>query len=528
MNLTDFNNENRLSFGKAGEAITKKDPLFLDSLTGRLFKCDTTDYAAIGEMAYGTAQTSEATGRIVAQTNLSPRTLAHNRQAALRNTSGHIFVASNYSGANGVTLRKVAPNGQILASVDTETSGTPAENHHVLELSNGNIAILYELSGAIKYAVYDTNLAVVKSVTALPAEYAPYFSACSLSGGGFAVLYQPSAASLTSSLATFDNAGTAVLAPTVIWTRTGTTGSQYHKISQLSNGNLAYAISSTNTVSSIGLYHGVTDTSGSIIAAFAALSAVSSSRSPELSVISGYYAIAIANGTNQKAFILSNAGVLQGSEFSSATTSGNAMNKIKLCASATEFYLIWHRSSDSNCVLSKLPVSGVGYTTSIITTITTQFNFYLDAFYEDGYICAISMSGSTTASPTMWVLSASTMLLIDNSGTTFGTAASSSTGAYPRVLSGGDRSFIAIYDYQASSATLLCIGKWAETAIIGVAETTAAAAATVAINALVGCHEMNTMVGTHSKAFDMTANDLMGNKGTLVANGACTLQGMGV
>lgn len=528
MNLTDFNNENRLSFAKAGEALNKKDALFLDSLTGRLFKCETTDYAAIGEMDYGTAQTSEATGRIVAQTTISGRSSAYNRMGVVRNASGHIFIASNYSGNNGLTLSKISASGQIMAIADIETSGSQAYNHHVLELSNGNIAVLYEFGGALKYAVYDTSMSTIKAPTALPSVQTPYFSACVLSGGGFAVVYQPSAAALTSSLATFDNTGTAVLASTVVWTRTGASGTQFHKIVQLSNGNLAYAISSTNTGSSIGLFHGVTNTSGAIVAAFAALSTVSSARYPELSMISGYYAIAITNGTNQKGFVMSNAGVLQGAEFSAATTTGIELNKIKLCASTTEFYLIWHRNSDSKCMLSKLPVSGVGYVTATVTTITTQFDFYVDAFYEDGYICAISMSGGAVTAPTMWVLSTTGMALVDNSGTTFGIAASSTNGTYPRVLSGGDRSFIAVYDYQATAATLLCIGKWAETAVIGVAETTAAAAASVAVNVLPGCYEINAIAGSPSKAFDMSANELMGNKGTLVANGACTLHGIGV
>lgn len=530
MKISDFNTEGKLGFIKTGEAIVRKDPIYLDGLTGKAHKCGTTDFAAVGGLTYGTPQTSEATGRIVAQTTTVGAVVqAYSRQAVLHHESGHIFAVSHASTNIGIKLIKFDPSGNISTSVDVDANASVTYNQHILKLYNGNIAVLWLRDSFLRFAIYNDSLAVVKAEEAIGgADY--NFAACALSAGGFAAVYHDTVANLTSKLATYNNTGVAVLAPTTIWTRTGTNGGQYHKIAQLSNGNLAYAISSNNAGSSNGLYHGVTDVSGNIVAAFAALSAaVTTAWFPELDVMTGYYAIARPDGSNQKGYVLNNAGALQGSEFTAATTAGNSVShKTKLINDGVAFYLIWHRSSDTKCVISKLPVTGTGYQTSIITTNVTQYNFVLDAFCEDGYICAASMSASTgSIAPAMWVIDASTMSLINPAGTTFGVAPGSTTGLYPRLISGGDRTFIAMYDYTTTAGTFLCVGKWAQTAILGVAAANAAADESVGINTLAGCYEINAIKGSHSKAFDMTANALVGNKGTLIANGACTLRGIG-
>lgn len=527
MKLTDFNTEGKLGFVTAGESLTRKDPVYLDGLSGKGYKITTTDFAAIGTMTYGTAQTSAATGMILAQTSLiSSKTDATQRQAVVKNSSGDIFTLTDYATGQGVKLTKLRADGSVASTVNVATDATNYYSHHLLELSNGNLAALYINATNVQYAVYDANLVQIKAPTGAVDAAASHFSACAISSGGFAIVAQDSITPLTSVLLTFDNSGVAVLASTVIWTRTGTTGTQLHKIAQLSNGNLAYAVSSTNTGASIGLYHGVTTTSGSVVAAFSALSTVSYLIYPELSVMSGYYAVSRADGTDQKGFVLSNAGALQGAEFSSATSNGNTNNQTKLVNDGTAFYLIWHRTSDSKCVITKLPTTGTNYVTNIITTTTTQFNFALDAMYENGFICAISMTATNTK-PTMWVVNVSTLSLVSASGTEFGASPGTSGGTDPRIISGGDRTFIALYDYTSTQGTFLCVGKWAQTAVLGVAATTVAANSSVALNTMAGCYEINAIGGTASKSFDMTTNTLVGNKGALVAKGACTLRGIG-
>ena len=471
MKLSDFNPTQNTSSLVAGESFIPKDLAEIDGYYGKAYKVSVSNFAAIGNMDYGTAETSAATGRIVAQTSVvASQSVAYARQAVTIDSSGNIFTLTDAAASAGLRLSKFSPAGALLGYVDIATSGQ-RYNHHILLLSNGNIACV-AYYGGIEYAVYDANLVNVAALATVATSPPAYFAACALSGGGFAVLYQQNTSPLLSCIRTYDNSGVSTLAETTVWTRTGTTGTQYHRMLQLSSGNLAIAVSSNNTVSSIGLYYGVITTAGVSVKSFTSLDATGSMTwYPNIAVMTGYFAVGMANGTNQKAYIFNDAGTQQGSAFSAATTAGNFSNKTKIVSDGTAFWLIWHRDSDSKCCTTKLPSSGTGYTTSITTTSTTQYGFYLDAFYENGLICAISIASTNTA-PTFWVISTATGGLIDSAGTTFGVAPGTNGGSYPRVIAGGDRSFIALYDYATTAGTLLCIGKYAKTAVIGVVQAT--------------------------------------------------------
>ena len=531
MKLTDFNTDDKYGYLTADANTTKNDLIEVCGLTGEGLLVGTTDYAAVGTVTYGTSQTSTATGRVVAHTSVHSNVAeTYARQPVVLDSSGNIFVLTCYSTTTGATLKKYSPTGVLLGSVDVDTTGTNSYSSRLVTLSNGNLCVTYNISGTLKYAIYDTALLEVKALTTLSATALLYSDAIALSGGGFAAVFAMSGTPLESKLATFDNAGTAVLAATTVWTRTGTTGSQYHRIVQLSSGDIAYGISSSNTVASIGLYYGVTDVSGVIVQAFTALDATSRQHAPEIvSNGAGYFAIARPNSTNQVAWVFNDAGTEQGSSFSSATSAGTTTinsNKIKLVATSTTMYLLWHESSTSNVKVTSIPITGTGYITGTVTTTTTQYNFYLDAFYEDGYIVATSMAGSGAAALQMWVVELATMQLVNLAGTTFGTAPATTSGTKPRVLSGGDRTFIAVYDHTTTAGTFLCAGKWASTAVIGVAAATTTAASAIPLHVLTGAYKINALKGTKAKAFDMSAATLAGNKGTMLASGSVILTGI--
>ncbi len=525
MKLSDFNPTQNTSSLIAGENLIPKDLVEIDGYFGKAYKVRVSNFAAIGNMDYGTAETSAATGRIVAQTSVvASQSAAYARQAVTIDTSGNIFTLTDAAANAGLRLSKFSPAGALLGYVDI-AAVTQRSNHQILLLSNGSIACLAQVGTALQYAVYDANLINVAALATVAASPAAYFAACALSGGGFAVLYQQNSNPLLSCLKTYDNSGANTLAETTVWTRTGTTSSQYHKMLQLSSGNLAIAVSSNNTVSSIGLYYGVITTAGVIVKAITSLDTTSSMAwYPNIAIMTGYFAIGMANGTDQKAYIFDNAGTQQGSPFSAATTAGTGFSRTKIISDGAAFWLIWHRNSDSKCCTTKLPVSGTGYTTVVTTTSTTQYNFYIDAFYDNGLICAISINGTNTA-PTFWVISTATGGLVDPAGTTFGVAPGTSGGSFPRVIAGGDRSFIALYDYLNTAGTLLCVGKYAKTAVIGVVQATAAANATVRMYSQAGAYEINAVVGAVA-SFDHTANPLTGNKGAILPIGV-TLRGIG-
>ena len=516
-----------------GEDVNKNDLLYFCNLTGKSYRVDVSDYAVIGNLVYGTAQNSEAYGRVVPHTSFSGSTpTADSKQAILRNASNDIFTLTTYSGGiTGAVLTKLSAAGSILGSVTLSITGT-TRNHHILELSNGNIAALFVIGTDLYLAVYDRFLQEIKAPAIIATCASPFFSALQLVAGGLAIVCQDNASPLLSKMATFDNSGNAVLAATTIWTRTGTTGNQYHKAKQLSDGNIAFAISSVNTVSVIGLYYGVYTIAGVQVLATTQLDAVSAAWFPQISVGPGYFAIARANGVDQKAWIFNNAGTIQGSALSQATTAGNASHRIKLLWNGSDFCLIWHRSSDTNCVLTKLPISGTGYVTKSITLSSlSQYDFQIDAFYEDSYIVAISTKDNSS-SPKMWVIDVNNMLLVHGSGTSFGlNPAGTAVGSkLASVIPGGDRTFIAFYDYTSGGVdneVNLCVGKWGNTAIIGIAMESAVKDNSVAVQVDAGFYKINPIGGSVNKSFDMRAGTIAGNKGLIVATGAVTLYGIG-
>lgn len=524
MRLSDFNPISNSSSLMAAELLANKDLVYADGGSdGKGRKVSLSNNAAIGNVDLGTAITSAATGQVVPQTSIvAAQTIAYSRQAVVNNAKGEIFALC---GTSSVSLSKFSPSGSMVAQVVLASTAS-SSNHHILLLSNGNIACVFFGPTTINVAIYDSNLAVVKSLTSIGSSNNIYFSAISLSAGGFAIVYQDSSAQLTSKITTYDNSGNVVLSPTTIWTRTGTYGIQYHRAIQLSNGNIAIAISSTNTVSSIGLYYGIISTAASVVSAFASLDTVSAGWFPEIAIRSGFFAISRANGANQKAYVFNNSGVLQGSEFSYSTTAGNAHNKTKLLSDGIDFWLIWHRNSDSQCVASILPITGNNDRSQPVTTNPSQYNHYLDAFIENGLICGISMAGIVSSAPSVWVISIKSGTLLNGSATLFGVAPSSGNGSYPRVMPGGDRSFIAMYDYASSASTNLFVGKYAKTAIIGVAQNSADADTSVKLYSQAGSYETNEIVGTPS-GFDHSTNSVVGNKGSILPF-SVTLKGIGV
>ena len=195
----------------AGENVEKNDLLYLCGLSGKGHKVGITDYAAIGALTYGTAQTNAASGQIIAQTSLDASWTDFNavRPPVVAKTDGNIFAVCCNSGGVGIKLNKLSVKGSLINSVVVAASGG-SKSHAAFELSNGNIAVVYEIvSGTadIYIAIYDEFLVEVKAPTMVASSPAAsyYFGATQLSVGGFAILYQDLSSPLLSKIAVFDN-----------------------------------------------------------------------------------------------------------------------------------------------------------------------------------------------------------------------------------------------------------------------------------------------------------------------------------
>lgn len=367
---------------------------------------------------------------------------------------------------------------------------------------------------------------VVKSLTTLSTVSSLYFHMIALSAGGFAIAYHDNTDNTKNKLVILDNSGNITVTAVDIWARTGTNGAQFHRMVQLSNGNIAIAISSSNTISSIGLYYAVFTIAGVVVKAITNLDTVSIGAAPEIDTIStGFFAIARANSTNQKGYVLNNAGTLQGAEFSSATTAGANSNKTKIVNNGINFYLLWHRSSDSTIILTMLPTTGTNYVSSIVsTTSNNPYNLYIDAFYENNVI-VYAFGPAGIQSSRFCVINLTTMQLVKATSNAFSSPPSTNNASqFLRLIPGGDRTFIAVTDFVTNSQLNLFVGKYGKTAISGIAQASGAIDSLIPVKATAPFQAINTIKGSPSKGFDHTANSLAGNKGTITLS-AATLKG---
>lgn len=513
---------------KAGEAITMNDLVYNDEITSKVFKVRCTDSAVINNVTYGTAQTNASTGQIFTSSALGQKfpagQITRNPVVVTANNQQIATLSGSAGGATGIRINRFRSDGTSINTIEVDTTASAATNPIILKLSNGNIVSAFVLGGSIKYIVHDSYFTEVKALTSLVAVASSGFDMIALSAGGFAIVYHDNADNTKNKLVIFDNTGTITTAAVDVWTRTGTTGDQFHTMVQLSNGNIAIAINSVNTVSSIGLYYSIFSILGVQVKAMDVLDAVSQATRPEISQLTGYFSIARVNGANQKAFVFNNAGTLQGAEFSAATTTGTGYNKTRLINNGTSFYLLWHRSSDSKFILTVLPITGTNYINSIISPSSAPYNLFIDAFCEEEVIVvAYGLSGATKCK--FAVISIPSLALLNSSSTDYGDSATTTNSSnFIRIIPNGDRSFISVYDFTTTSPAAdglnISSGKYARTAISGIAKASGALNASIPIKTVAPFNEINTISGSPGKAFDHTSGALVGNKGTVTLSGA--------
>lgn len=511
---------------KAGAAIAQNDAVQLGP-DGRAYPVACSDYAAVANCTYGTPQTSVAAGQIVAQTQVvAGQTMAYQRQAVVQGSDGSIYtLTTGNSGGQGLLLSRYSASGGLVGQLVLDSSTVGFYTQQIFILSNGTIATLAfnGSNSTIYYALCDANLLLIKGLTSIGEASnagSNVFGSIPLSAGGFAIVHH-GASALQSRLLTFDNAGLPVLPSTVIWTRTGSNGVQYHKIVQLSNGNLAVAVSSNNTTSSIGFFHGVFTTAGATVLALANLTTYSIASAPELVVLGNFYAVAYSSSSGTLAVsVFDNSGSLQGVAFSAGGASVVG-NKYKLLAGNGNFWFIASIGANSTEGIVKIPTTGTGYITYNLSSSTSLYGAYIDAFYENGMVVIVAQPAiAANAAPILWVFSETQLSLVSAVGTSFGVQPGTNSGQYQRVIPGGDFSFICMYEYVTTPVTNLCVGKYANTAVMGVAQSSATVNSTVSVAGVAGAYTANYVKGSPSKQFDHSAANIYGNKGALMNYGA--------
>lgn len=517
----------------AGAAINGRDAIEIGP-EGKAYPVVTTDYAAVANVSYGTAQTSTATGRIFAQTQVFTDVTQSNsadEQRIVQGENGDIFATRPYSTTNGLVLARYSAGGALLGSVTVKTTGA-ALNPSVLKLSNGNIAVVWYVSAdATRYAVYTSALGLVKADTAITGGAGGstgFHGATALSAGGFAVIFQPSS-SLETHLAVYDNTGTAVVSPTNLWTRTGTSGDIEYRIAQLSNGDLAILAHMIGVASGsfTGQWHAVYTTAAVQVAAFTQIYSQQAFYSAFIKTSGAYYAASSrgkGGANDHDVYVFSNSGAQQGTAYNRSDTGMTGTGH--LASGASAFWYISSRASDSKVVLAKIPYTGGASATlqDVTTTGTSNYSANIKMFVENGLILALATMNAATEHA-MWVMSESTGALVNSASTTIAPSFTSSSQTIC-VIPGGDCAFIGYYDLATTLGTYIVAGKFSNTSVVGVAAASAAQGDPVNIKQGAGTYICNTLKGTAAVAFDhTTGSTISGNKGTLLTGGVA-LRGM--
>lgn len=500
----------------AGSAISIND-MVLNGPLGKAFPAQFTDYAAV----------PNAGAQIFAQTSVIGGVLVNGGRYGLCQASdGSIYIAAHWNSSLGCRIFKYKADGTFVNGVTVNNSGSQNLGAPFLfELANGNIAVVYALSTNpvnLRHAVVDKNLTVVGVDSVIePVKDANIqgFCACALSGGGYAVVYQYHSTNTQEKLAIYSNTGSAVLAPTVIQTWVGTAGDVRVNIAQLPNGNILIAANSLFTTT-VGTYHAIYTATGTQVKAFTQLTNVlaSASNRPEISIMADRYAIARSNdNVDWKAWVLDLSGNLQGTEFSVSSGASSSWNRSKLLNDGTNFYLLMNLGLGAQTLIT-LPKTGTNFVNRL-TTLSASVTAW-DAFYERGFITIISaVSG---ANKNNFAVLDTVTGMVFTSTTDFGIAAgTSNNGQMIIAIPGGDFTFITVFDYASPGSTNLFVGKYANSAIAGVALAAAAAGVTATLAEGIGTYQINPLRGATVKAFDHNSGaNIQGNKGTLLTNAA--------
>jgi hypothetical protein len=497
--LSDFLKTGAVLNAKAGSSAINAGDLLQYGPRGEAWPSTTVDYAVIanGGAAAVPATTVSAYGPVS-----SPSRGA----SYLSPIDGSIFVlAPHIAGAYGMTLYKYSASGTLLLSIITD-SQSAATNYNpiVQKLSNGNILCTWLVTGgAIYYAIYDVNLIPIVTKTLITTPNTNFYSCCKLTGGGFFVSY-PLAGGI--SYLILSNTGATVIGSTAI-ASVGTTG-QSSQVIELSNLNVVVAI--TSFVTSKGLAYSIFDASGTSVVALTYLNTAASNSGyvPELSVMPGYFAASYSIGAGDlSAYVVSNAGVVQGSAYTNGGTIVTSQGMMRITNdNVSNFWLTYSDSVSIKQIYTKMPNTGTGY---VKTISGLNGNNACDLAYDRGMLI-LNSAGIVYVN---LILQSGNVSPISN----FNSGVLNGDGIFIKTI--GD---FCVYQYGATtSGTKFSIYKYIDASILGVSLTTLAAGnegTIIAMSEGPGGFPLNPLLGSTAKLFNHSAANVPANQGTLYQN----------
>jgi len=538
-------NGQQLKVPAGSSAVAQGDLVLVGGLGSEAWPVATIDYAVNAE----------------AQTLLSPSAVASfavtgsARQAVARDRLGNVYIMGT-NGSGRLVAYKRSPLGASLVSAVLDSTATTVNTPILFQLSNGNFCCVYARSaGVLCFVIFDSMLTLIAGPSAFATERAStnvvYHSAVALSGGGFAVVFQSSAATAIN-LVTYSNAGSPVLGATSVQALTGSAAVETLKLGQLSSGNLVCAYRGTMAANSFGGTSFTVFTVGGVnVAGPTSVDSTSVAGLLEISVMTGYFAVAEANGTNLICAVYTNAGVVQGTPFSAANTlNAGTYPQVKLTNDGIYFWLAYFSSAGNGLYLLGLTAAGATYASAsgMGSSTLSASTFALDAEVINGSLVALAASSGTSG---QYWLSAGlpdaslgvSAPYLRSAPTAIGSAAATTGSLWPRLLSGGgglyrgssppvnqptapatcgDFTAIMVYDQQNSATTLMAIVKVETTAVLGVSMAEIAAGQAGVpffVNPGQGEYPTSATGGTAGQSFNHLDNALAGTAGVVYANG---------
>lgn len=485
---------------KAGMSGIAVNDLVQFDRDGKLFPVRVSDFAAVPNM--GTA--------VVPWTVLSGLKLVGSAKKALYFDSidACSYAAVPLTSDSGLTVTKLSSAGAILGSVTLDAViTTMLRSPCITKLANGNFLAVWEVitTGALFFSIFDKYLSVVVAKTQIDTpdiiNYA--FDAIPLVGGGFAVAYSKN----NPFLAIYSNTGAVVLAGSAL-TSAAVFGiaAQSIVLTQLSNGNIAVAIGTNAAAKKLG--YAITTAAGASVVGCTMINTSAgavNNNGVQMSALPGYFCCTQQDQSNTTAYVLSNAGVIQGAPL---TAAGSTTVTVPCLINDGVSFWLSYNTDQVTTIIACLPVSGVGFTSfTLKTVLSVQVK---DFFYDRGFIV---LADSAKA----YVMSVSPANKLTLLNTLEMTPPSSVTSV--SIVAGGDSTLVMMI--VTSVSTCVITMKYANTSIAGVAlQSVAPGNDGTVISFVTGSGGLlnNGIIGSPVKTFDQSMANILGNKGMLFSN----------
>jgi len=430
----------------------------------------------------------------------------------LRGQDGCVYTGNSANSDAGFKINKYSPTGTLIGTVSLSTVDT-LYSPQLEFLPNGNIVAVWAAAGQkLNHAIVDPDLKVVKAAATIGnGPYGLIFGFAILAGGGYAVCYDDCVTNTQQKFATFDNTGNAVVAPMTVFNK-GTAGGCYTLMRQLSNGNLVIGIS--HPAANPGQAYAVITPAGAIVKALTTQEAYAQQGWIELDVMGDYFCFAMRNaGTGLTVITCNNAGVVQNT--TQLNASAGFSGYVKVLNDGAKFIVLYHNAS----ALKRTDVPATGGTIATVTFASSNaiYNLSFDAFLDDDLLVVVSQSSAASANQySVWRSDGTSV----RAPTTFGTGAGTTGGHCLGAIKGELFSFIAAWNNVNAGEQRMQSVKWADSAIIGVTAAAAAKGSLVSIAPNAGAYTITTIkLNASPFAFDHTATNIPGNKGSMMSNG---------